>query len=121
MGHNDKPWPIGMTNYLLGVEYGALDQEYYAPFNIILTHVFPFAEHYAVAPQTYPNHREAVDYLIEFLLLANNNVVGGVEIKRESDIDEEDGRRGAHKQVLDRFRTMHDSIRDRSPREDRWY
>ncbi|KAF9425148.1 hypothetical protein BGZ76_003402, partial [Entomortierella beljakovae] len=70
---------------------------------MLLTNVFPFTEHYAVAPQTHPNRREAGDYLIELLLLANNNIVGVVEIKRESDINEEDGRRGAHKQVLDRF------------------
>ncbi|KAF9102727.1 hypothetical protein BGX27_010872 [Mortierella sp. AM989] len=110
MARNEEPWPIELTNYLLGVEYGALDQEYYAPFNALLNNVFPFAEHFAVAPQTYPNPREPGDYLIELLLLANDNVVGGVQIKRESDIDQEIERRAAHKQVLDRFRTMHHLI-----------
>ncbi|KAK3837958.1 MAG: hypothetical protein JOS17DRAFT_732281 [Linnemannia elongata] len=87
-----EPWPLAITNYLLEVDPVALEQEYYGPFNTMLTYVFPFAEHYAVAPQSYPNRREAADYLIEFMLLVNNRVVGGVEIKRESDIDDDNAR-----------------------------
>ncbi|KAF9121163.1 hypothetical protein BGW39_010788 [Mortierella sp. 14UC] len=111
MAHDGEPWPIAITDYLLRVDPVALEQEYYGPFNTILTHVFPFAEHYAVAPQSRPIYREAVDYLIRFMLMVNKKVVvGGVEIRRESDIDDDKRRKDAHKQVVDRFRTMHDSI-----------
>ncbi|KAF9090090.1 hypothetical protein BGX29_011680 [Mortierella sp. GBA35] len=106
MAYDGEPWPIAITNYLLEVDPAALEQEYYGPFNTMLTHVFPFAEHYAVAPQSHPNRREAVDYLIEFMLLVNNRVVGGVKIRRESDIDDDNARRAAHQQVLDRFQSQ---------------
>lgn len=109
--HHTEPWSPTITNYLLEVDHGALEQEYYGPFNTMLTHVFPFAEHYTVVPQSYPNPREAVGYLIEFMLLVNNKIVGGAEIKRESDIDDDNARRAAHQQVLNRFRTMHDLVR----------
>lgn len=69
MAYDGEPWPIAITNYLHGVDPAALEQEYYGLFNMMLTHVFPFAEHYAVAPQSHPNRRGAVDYLIEFMLL----------------------------------------------------
>ncbi|KAF9536622.1 hypothetical protein EC957_010306 [Mortierella hygrophila] len=65
MAYSGEPWPIAITNYLLEVDPAALEQEYYGPFNTMLTLVFPFAEHYAVTPQSHPNRREAVDYLIQ--------------------------------------------------------
>lgn len=105
--NDDEPWSPTITRLLLNVDYGALEQEYYGPFNTLLTNVFPFNEHYIVAPQAHPNHRDAVDFLIEFMLLVDNIVVGGFEIKRELDIDNDAGRLNAHQQVLDRFRTMH--------------
>lgn len=112
MAQNNEPWPIEMTNVLLEVNpQEALEQEYYGPYNLILNRVFTFEQHYLVSPQTHPNRREAVDYLIEFLLVINNRIVGGIEIKRESDLEESYTRQAAHRQVLDRFRSMHDSIR----------
>ncbi|KAF9168244.1 hypothetical protein DFQ26_000073 [Actinomortierella ambigua] len=108
-----EPWPLEMTNYLLSVEYEALELEYYGPFNVILTHVFPFAEHYVVAPQAHPNRRDTVDYnqRVKYLILGpNHKAVGGVVINRASDIDDA-GRRDAHRQALDSFRTLHDSVR----------
>src|SRR5689334_20973551 len=107
MAHDGEPWPLAITNYLLPVDHGALDQEYYGPFNTTLTHVFPFSDNYTVAPQTYPNRRGGADYLIELLELSGNQVVGGVEVKRESDIGDEHSRRASHSQALDRFRSMH--------------
>ncbi|KAK3809700.1 MAG: hypothetical protein JOS17DRAFT_764874 [Linnemannia elongata] len=75
MAYDGEPWPLAITNYLLEVDPVALEQEYYGPFNTMLKYVFPFAEHYAVAPQSYPNRREAADYLIEFMLLVNNRLL----------------------------------------------
>ncbi|KAF8950237.1 Protein Tob2 [Entomortierella lignicola] len=112
MAHlGNEPWDIQATNLLLDVDHeNALEQAYYGPYNTILNLVFPFHEHYMVAPQKISSFKEAVDYLIEYLVLINNRAVMGMEIKRGVDFNYPHKRIEADRQVRDCFYTMRNDI-----------
>ncbi|KXN68562.1 hypothetical protein CONCODRAFT_9157 [Conidiobolus coronatus NRRL 28638] len=107
-----EPWPISMTTVLLRANHTvAREQEYYGPYNTILTHVFRWGDGYMVSPQTHPNHPDSIDYLIEYIVMdQQGRVVGAIEIKREFGSQDDSFRRNAHIQIIVRFRSMENII-----------
>ncbi|KAF9405515.1 hypothetical protein BGZ76_006548, partial [Entomortierella beljakovae] len=107
---NNEPWIPLATEVLLGVPADAVEQAYYGPYNMILNQVFPAQDRYMVAPQTHPNGREAIDFLIEYLVMMDRRVIMVVEVKRENVLQFEHARVEADLQVRDRFRSMRNDI-----------
>ncbi|KXN69588.1 hypothetical protein CONCODRAFT_165663 [Conidiobolus coronatus NRRL 28638] len=107
MNDDAEPWNLLIIDVLLAIPQNATEQAYYGPYNTILTREFTLEDRFIVAPQTHPNSREAVDFLIEYLIMVDHRAVLIVEIKRENIFQYESSRIQADLQIQDRFFSLH--------------
>ncbi|KAF9166740.1 hypothetical protein BGX21_000272 [Mortierella sp. AD011] len=77
---------------------------------MILNQVFPAQDRYMVSRQAHPNGREAIDYLIEYLVMIDRRVIMVVDVRHENVLQFEHARVDADLQVRDRFRSMQNDI-----------
>ncbi|KAF9163132.1 hypothetical protein BGX21_003275 [Mortierella sp. AD011] len=108
---NNEPWIPLATEVLLTIPTNSVEQAYYGPYNLLLTDSFPGQAGYIVSPQTNPNSREAIDFLLEYVVIINRIPVMVVEVKRENTLQFEHARVNADLQVRDRFESMRNEHR----------
>jgi hypothetical protein len=85
-----------------------IKNRYYAPYNKLLTLVFPPDSDYTVAPMTHPiEGNKSIDLSVEYMVTINKNDINMpvlfVEIKDLSNLSKLNKRREAHWQMLDRY------------------
>lgn len=109
MTQNNNPWVSFVTNFLLSISPDSTEQIYYGPYNTILGQAFPPASRYIIAPQSYFNGQQAVNFL-EYVVMVDSKVVMIVDIKRENILQYEHARVEADLRVCDKFHSIHESI-----------
>ena len=84
--HYMAAWSNNVINQFKAVPDNPWENDFYAPYNKLLSILFPADSQYTVAPQANPynNSKESVDFIIEFHVLYNDVPVFVVEVKAPS-------------------------------------
>jgi hypothetical protein len=99
-------WSQKILDRFHAVPQNPRENDFYAPYNKLLNLVFPVDSDYTVAPQSYPQSRDSIDFVIEYMVLLNNIPVFILEIKEPSKIDLLSARQEADIQIRKRLRDL---------------
>ena len=79
-------WSHNIINRFNSIPDNPWENDFYAPYNKLLSILFPADSQYTVAPQANPynNSRDSVDFIIEFHVLYDDVPIFVVEVKASS-------------------------------------
>jgi len=99
----DMPWPEHIAlQFELVNQFTTEENDYYGPFNSLLTDLFPTSEYYQVAPQ-FKRVKGSMDFSVIFLVTRRKVPVFFIELKTYVACDTASTRIQADDQMRDRF------------------
>jgi hypothetical protein len=106
--HNMAGWSNNVLNRFKAVPDNPRENDFYAPYNKLLSILFPADSQYTVAPQANPynNSKESVDFIIEFHVFYDAVPVFVVEVKGPSALVYPSTREEADVQMRGRLRDL---------------
>ena len=101
-------WSNNVLNRFKAVPDNPRENDFYAPYNKLLSILFPADSQYTVAPQANPynNSKESVDFIIEFHVFYDSVPVFVVEVKGSSALVYPSTREEADVQMRGRLRDL---------------
>ncbi|KAJ7108777.1 hypothetical protein C8R44DRAFT_857673 [Mycena epipterygia] len=101
-------WPDSVLRRFRAVPPNPRENDFYGPWNKLLSYLFPPASDFTVAPQSYPlsTSRETADFVVEYEILYNNVPVLIVEIKPPGNLRLPSAREEADIQIRRRIRDL---------------